>query len=157
MQVINNQKEPLKIILNNVLVSMIKLVLVDYITIIFLIVMLWESFDSIINLMIKCKTNARKELLVSKFQHWMKTRRVWKQDIYFFYFFKNMVGEKSNSAGNCCLHLPQTTGGSWSSTFQKFTADGNRILFISSERKGTVIYSAVVSLEGNCQPNIDFL
>lgn len=40
MQVINNQKEPLKIILNNVLVSMIKLVLVDYINIIFLIVML---------------------------------------------------------------------------------------------------------------------
>ena len=37
MQVINNQKEPLKIILNNVLVSMIKLVLVDYINIIFLI------------------------------------------------------------------------------------------------------------------------
>lgn len=42
----------------------------------------------------------------------LKTGRVWKQDIYFFYFFKNMVGEKSNSAGNCCLHLPQTTGGS---------------------------------------------
>lgn len=40
MQVINNQKEPLKIILNNLLVSMIKLVLVDYINIIFLIVML---------------------------------------------------------------------------------------------------------------------
>lgn len=40
MQVINNQKEPLKIVLNNVLVSMIKLVLVDYINIIFLIVML---------------------------------------------------------------------------------------------------------------------
>ena len=40
MQVINNQKEPLKIILNNVLVSMIKLGLVDYINIIFLIVML---------------------------------------------------------------------------------------------------------------------
>lgn len=40
MQVINNQKEPLKIILNNVLVSMIKLVLVDYMNIIFLIVML---------------------------------------------------------------------------------------------------------------------
>lgn len=40
MQVINNQKEPLKIILNNVLVNMIKLVLVDYINIIFLIVML---------------------------------------------------------------------------------------------------------------------
>lgn len=155
MQVINNQKEPLKIILNNLLVSMIKLVLVDYINIIFLIVMLWESSDSIINLTIKCKTNARKELLVSNIE--LKTGRVWKQDIYFFYFFKNMVGEKSNSAGNCCLHLPQTTGGSWSSTFQKFTADGNRILFISSERKGTVIYSAVVSLEGNCQPNIDFL
>lgn len=40
MQVINNQKEPVKIILNNLLVSMIKLVLVDYINIIFLIVML---------------------------------------------------------------------------------------------------------------------
>lgn len=40
MQVINNQKKPLKIILNNLLVSMIKLVLVDYINIIFLIVML---------------------------------------------------------------------------------------------------------------------
>lgn len=55
--------------------------------------MLWDSFDSIINLTIKCKTNARKEL-VSKFQHWIEN---WEglETRYFFFISSRTWLEKN--------------------------------------------------------------